>query len=144
MQSRMPPSVARTARGVIVAGCVVAACSGGRETFPTAPAGPMDPRLVVAAVPLSIRRDQIDYVVNIPYQYVNNTSSPVANPGCRPPIPPGLQWWTGKEWADAYERTFLLCSSPPFVIGPGASFTDTLRLRIPRDSIGVNGQTQVA
>jgi len=128
--------------------CVVAASAlalslaiACRDSLLTAPAGPTNPQLTVVGGPFVIRQGQWIDSVDIPYRFVNRTSAPVASIGCFPPMPPRLQWWNGNAWVYAYGEIEPACSSPPFVIAPGASFLDTLRVRVFADSIGPGGSS---
>ena len=122
--------------------CFAAVWALACKELPQAPPGPADLPLTVPAPPSAIERVEAAYRVDIPYVFVNKRSTAVANIGCRPPVPPLLEWWTGAEWRSAYGAIELACLGPPLVIQAGATFADTLHLFAFVDSIGRDGHGQ--
>jgi hypothetical protein len=122
------------AKVVLAVALVLLSCNA-----PSAPPGPAAPHLVVPEEEYVIRGDSEMYAAEIPFRYTNRTQDTLVITGCRPPEPPRLEWWTGSEWRLAFQHASLLCLSPPFVIPPGTVIDDTLRLHVPRDTIGPGG-----
>lgn len=121
---------------IIVGVVVITACSG----TPPAPPGPDLPYLVVPLSEITLRVEAGQYVGVIPFRYTNHTSDTLVMTGCSPPEIPVLEWWTGTAWRPAYEHTFLLCLSPPFVVPPGTVLDRTRQIHVFVDSIGPAGR----
>jgi hypothetical protein len=123
-----------TVRFVVALAVLLLGCSA-----PNAPAGPASPHLVVSELEYTVRGDSQMYRAEIPFRYTNRTADTLVISECRAPAPPRLEWWTGSEWRPAFEHVWLACGPSAFVIPPATVIEDTLRLDVPRDSIGPGG-----
>lgn len=102
-----------------------------------APPNDTDGSLTATSADVQIRNGSGFYEVRVPFVYVNRRTTPVGNPGCNPPMPPGLQWWNGERWTPAHPYVSSACRSLPFIITPGMRHSGAVELRIDRDSTGL-------
>ena len=109
--------------GVLLSGCEV--LSSDEEELPAYPIQ-TDRTRYEARPQNSGRYSGVE--VTIPMQFTNVTADAVYFVGCRKPPAPLLQKWQEGEWVTAWDAVELLCLSPPWVIAPGATFHDTLRV----------------
>ncbi len=69
---------------------------------------------------------------SIPFTYVNRSADTVFLPNCRvegrPDLDMALQKRVGASWHRVWGSGTLLCLSPPVVIAPGKTYTDTLEV----------------
>lgn len=87
----------------------------------------------------AVRGDSEMYRAEIPFRYTNRTADTLVILECRPPAAPRLEWWNGSQWQPAFDHVSLLCGPSAFVIPPTTVIVDTLRLDVPRDSLGPGG-----
>lgn len=66
--------------------------------------------------------------VGIPFSYRNATGQTVYVVNCNRIAPPSLEKEEGGQWIHAWSAVVPDCLSPPIVIEPGQTYTDTLRL----------------
>lgn len=66
--------------------------------------------------------------LDIPFTITNAKDEPIYMLGCGRAPAPLLQKNVGGEWVTAYSPVELMCLSPPFIIEPGETFYDTLRV----------------
>lgn len=100
--------------------------------------GPLHPGLDLNEGDTALRTEQPRYratragdqlVLDVGFRYTNPAASPRYVARCHTPHPPVLQKWTGSEWVVAYAPVVLRCWQEPITIAPGATYTDTLRVR---------------
>jgi hypothetical protein len=70
------------------------------------------------------------FVVKIPYTYTNRSGAPLYLTNCNGDVSPGLEWESDGKWTPVWYPTMNECLSPPVVIKPGESYSDTLGLVI--------------
>lgn len=139
----MPPASSAAPRAA--AACVVllallpSACEPprGGEASPGAPADSSAPPPAVArlirpdADRYAARRaagDSVQIVADIPYETTNTRADTLYLIGCNTPPAPVLERRTADGWQVAFSPLENACLSPPWVIPPGASRRDTLRV----------------
>ncbi len=76
----------------------------------------------------TVRSTEQGLEVKIAFTYVNRTGKTVFVTNCRGIAPPSLEKWDGSEWVHAWAPAVPLCLSPPIVIRPGETHTDTLHV----------------
>lgn len=94
------------------------------------PLSPRGPQLLVNSSALELRREGNYLRSEVPFTYTNRSRRTLALHGCNPPGPPDLEWWDGTEWRLTFQRVemLMLCLSPPFLIAPGTTLTETLSI----------------
>ncbi len=112
-----------------VAGMLISACS--------------PPHVVEVARDESapIQTDRLQYVArrvdrgvefSVPFTYTNRSADTVFLPNCRVEtgveLNMGLQKKVGGTWRNVWGSITLLCLSPPILIPPGETYTDTLEV----------------
>lgn len=76
-----------------------------------------------------IKKDPYTKVVfNVPFEIKNRMSTEIYMVGCMQAPPPVLQKYVLGKWVDVYQPVILDCLSPPFIIEPGETFRDILRV----------------
>ena len=83
------------------------------------------PLLQTDALAYPLARDEVGYATRIAYTFRNQTGETVVLPNCDGDTRPMLQKERDGRWYDAWEPYRGRCESPPVVIGPGKTFTDT-------------------
>ena len=66
--------------------------------------------------------------ITIPVVYRNTTDTYVYLIGCRTPFRPVLEKRVDRKWVSAWVPVEDACLSPPWPIGPGETFRDTVRV----------------
>lgn len=101
-------------------------------------AGPLQPDRSLDGAETALRTDRARYPVarsgqylslDIGYRYTNPTETTRYAARCGSPHPPTLEKWTGAQWELAYAAVVPACWMEPLPIAPGATYTDTLRVR---------------
>ncbi len=64
----------------------------------------------------------------IDYVFTNRTGGAVYIPNCNGAFPITLERKDGGEWREVWAPVLFACLSPPIVVEPGASFSDTLQV----------------
>lgn len=87
-----------------------------------------EPLMQTSDLRYQVTKNRIGFAATIPYTYRNATGGTVYLANCDGDIRPMLQKQRNGKWFDAWEPFRIHCESPPVVIRPGATFSDTLDL----------------
>lgn len=100
--------------------------------------GPLQPDRNLGGEDAALRTDETRYritrtgqqlVLDVGFRYTNRAESARYAPRCGSPHPPTLEKWNGSAWVVAYASVVAACWQEPIAIAPGATYTDTLRVR---------------
>ncbi len=126
--------------GLLLSALVLLACGSP----PTSAGGEEEHPLRTEHLEYELRHTESGFEGEIAFAYTNRTGETVSLINCRGNVPPSLEKREGDGWVTAWTPVTLMCLSPPVVIEPDATFTDTLRIVAGRPSGDVRPRFQVA
>lgn len=111
-----------------------AAAAGRNDTIATSPPAADGPMMRTSAETYALRKTSLGYQADIPYTYTNRTDGAVYLVNCNGDVTPGIQRMVGGEFTQWWIPSTNACLSPPVVIAPGSTYSDTVRVVIsPQD-----------
>ena len=119
---------------------VVLAC----DTF-YGPSDNGDPLIQTDALEYQLTPDWVGLRVEIPYTFTNRTGDRVYLVNCNGSFSIHLEREQDGEWKHAWSPVHNLCLSPPIVVEPNGTFSDTLNVwGAPPDSLHIGPSFDVA